>query len=300
MAADSLTAPDGTMTADSYLTNAGNGRIVNSIGLPAGSIVSGTQYTMSVYAKNISGSGQFFMYCGNASVYSSPILTATASWQRFTWTFTANATGNDVRIVQVPAAGDLIAVWGAQINRGPAALPYQSVPGDGSTYTSTGITPFQLYDGTDDSQATASFAAGTLINGMDCMIAVRRDAAVLPSVCGLYQLDQTKFFGVVGEEPSNSTSTFGNCGSPTIFVDGVSVANTRGALHSAIGVGDWHILEYRDLDLSAWVSAGFGSYGSPYMLNGDQGGILLFPSSTSTADRDAARTWLGAKVGLTL
>src|SRR5574343_319464 len=147
--------------------------------------------------------------------------------------------------------------------------------------------------------ATATFAAGTLSNALDCLIAVRRDSAVLPSVCGLYQVDQTKYVGVVGEEPSSSAPTFGNCGSPTIFVDGVSVANTRGALHSAIGVGDWHILEYRDLDLSAWVNAGFGSYGSAYMFNGGQGGILLFPGD-NTAERDKARTWLGNKVGLTL
>lgn len=248
------------------------------------------QVIRSAYLKSNTGVG-YSMYLGDTLI----TLDSDTEWHRydvsesmFSWGFR----------VQFASSADVTLAF-PQRELGTSLSDYQSIPANGSTYAPA--TPvYQKYDGTDDGMATASFAAGTLSNAMDCMIAVRRDSAVLPSICGLYQVDQTKFFGVVAEEPSNGASTFWNCGSPTIFVDGVSVANTRGALHSAIGVGDWHILEYRDLDLSAWVNAGFGSYGSPYMLNGGQGGILLFPSSTSAADRDAARTWLGAKVGLTL
>jgi hypothetical protein len=172
--------------------------------------------------------------------------------------------------------------------------------GPGDTYDSAGYPIFQLYDGVDDGQATAAFAAGTLIDGMDCLIAVRRDSAALPMIGGLYQADQTKYFGVIGITSGDDPGTYGGCGTPTIFVDGVSVANTRGALFDVMTVGDFHILEYRGLDLSAWVDANFGKYGVPYNVNGARGDILLYPSTASTEDKDAARQWLADYYGVTL
>ena len=175
--------------------------------------------------------------------------------------------------------------------------------GPGNTYDATGYPIYQKYDGTDDGMATASFAAGTLTSAMDCMIAVRRDAAT-QAVCGLYESvsDANKVFGIA-ESGSGSGCVGSGAGTPTVWVDGVQLtggtAVTRGTLHTALTVGEYHVLEFRGLDLSTWTASGFGLYTS-YVLNGAQGGILLFPSSTPTADRDAARTWLGAKVGLTL
>ena len=175
--------------------------------------------------------------------------------------------------------------------------------GPGDTYPSTGFPVYQKYDGTDDGMATASFAAGTLTSDMDCMIAVRRDSGA-NAVCGLYESvsDANKVFGIA-ESGSGSGCVGSGAGTPTVWVDGAQLtggtAVTRGTLHTALSAGDWHILELRGLDLSTWTAAGSGLYTS-YVLNGAQGGILLFPSSTPTADRDAARTWLGAKVGLTL
>ena len=172
--------------------------------------------------------------------------------------------------------------------------------GPGDTYSSTGYPVFQKYDGVDDGMATATFAAGTLINGMDCMIAVRRDSAALPQVIGLYQSDQTKYFGVVGTVSSDGAATYSGCGTPTVFVDGVEVASTRGALFDVLTIGDFHILEYRGLDLSAWVNANFGNYGVPYQVNGARGDIMLFESTASTADKDAARQYLADYYGVTL
>jgi hypothetical protein len=71
----------------------------------------------------------------------------------------------------------------------------------------TGFPIFQKYDGVDDGMATAAFTAGTLIDGMDCMIAVRRDSAAA-CVAGLYNgiADATKFFGM-----AESGKWFGVC-----------------------------------------------------------------------------------------
>ena len=76
-------------------------------------------------------------------------------------------------------------------------------------------------------------------------------------------------------------------------------AVTRGTLHTALTVGDVHILEFRGLDLSTWTSSGFGLY-TGYLLNGPRGDILLYPSTASTTDKDAARQWLADYYGVTL
>ena len=137
---------------------------------------------------------------------------------------------------------------------------------------------------------------------MDCLIAVRRDAAG-NAVCGLYEsvAEANKVFGIA-ESGSGSGCVGSGAGTPTVWVDGVQLtggtAVTRGTLHTALTVGDYHVLEFRGLDLSTWAASGFGLYTS-YVLNGALGGILLFPGG-NTAGRDQARSWLAAKVGVTL
>jgi hypothetical protein len=185
---------------------------------------------------------------------------------------------------------------------GNAATAYQSVV-SASSYSSTGFPIAQKYDGVDDGMATAAFAAGTLIDGTDCMIAVRRDSAA-SCVAGLYNgvADATKFFGMA-ESASGSGCVGSGAGTPTVWVDNTQLtggtAVTRGTLHTALTVGDWHILEFRNLDLSTWTAAGFGLYTS-YLFPGPRGDILLYPSTASTEDKDAARQWLADYYGVTL
>jgi hypothetical protein len=175
--------------------------------------------------------------------------------------------------------------------------------GPGDTYDATGYPVFQKYDGTDDGMATAAFSAGTLIDGMDCMIAVRLDSAAA-CVAGLYNgiADATQFFGMA-ESASGSGCVGSGAGTPTVWVDNAQLtggtAVTRGTLHTALTVGDYHILEFRGLDLSTWTAAGFGLYTS-YVFPGARGDILLFPSTASTEDKDAARQYLADYYGVTL
>ena len=195
-----------------------------------------------------------------------------------------------------------IYIAGVQLQIGDTATPYQSVPGDGSTYA-TDFPIYQKYDGTDDGMATATFSAGTLTSAMDCMIPVRRDSAAA-CVAGLYNgiADATKFFGMA-ESASGSGCVGSGAGTPTVWVDGVQLSGgtavTRGTLHTALTVGDWHILEFRGLDLSTWTAAGFGLYTS-YVFPGARGDIMLYPSTDSTADKDAARQYLADYYGVTL
>jgi len=195
-----------------------------------------------------------------------------------------------------------IYIWHPQIEFGSTATDYQSVPGDGSTYA-TGFPIAQLYDGVDDGMATAAFAAGTLINGMDLQIAVRRDSAA-NVMAGIHATTVASEYTGLAVSGAVYPSVDG-AGAPTVWVDGVQLtggtAVTAGTLHTALTVGDWHILEYRNLDLSGagWTLVRFSQYNS-LLLNGARGDILLYPSTASTEDKDAARQWLADYYGVTL
>jgi len=185
---------------------------------------------------------------------------------------------------------------------GPAGMPYQRVNTASDYDASAGPTYCDL-DGTDDGWLSATFTADTAFtDGMDALIAVRRDSAA-NAVCGLYQsvAEANKVFGIA-ESGSGSGCVGSGAGTPTVLVDGTQLtggtAVTRGTLHTALTPGDWHILEFRNLDLSTWTSIGFGLYTS-YVLNGGYGGHKVF-SNGQDANRDLARAQMAAYFGVTL
>jgi hypothetical protein len=187
----------------------------------------------------------------------------------------------------------------AQVANGGGAS-YQPILTDGSSYSSTGFPIAQLYDGVDDGMATAAFSAGTLIDGMDCMIAVRRDAGGNAILC--FDLGGTSgYFGLINA----AAETAYNCGTPTVFVDNVQLAGGTlvmgNTLAAALPLGELHIVEFRNLDLSTWTRFGMSGFaGGGYLFNGARGDILLFPSTDSTEDKDAARQYLADYYGVTL
>ena len=173
--------------------------------------------------------------------------------------------------------------------------------GPGDTYDATGYPVYLKFDGTDDGIATASFTAGTLTSSMDCLIAVRRDSAAA-TIVGLLSGPVNDYFGHA--ESGLGIPCFIGVGTPTFWVDGVQLSGgtsvTANTLNTALTVGDWHIFEARGLDLSLWPVVIYGNRGGSYSVNGANGGILLFESPADPTERDNARAWLAAKVGVTL
>jgi hypothetical protein len=296
-------APDGTTTACRLLATASGGPDGGTL-LVSGIVGNGTPYTRSVYIKSNTGIAQTISIC--AGIGAEGLITVPSSgWVRFDVASSAYSYTWNLGLYR-PEGTDAIcdiSIWHPQLEPGSAATDYQSVLGNGYPYTSTGFPIAQKHDGVDDGMATAAFAAGTLINGMDCMIPVRRDSAAA-CVAGLYNgiADATKFFGMA-ESASGSGCVGSGAGTPTVWVDNAQLtggtAVTRGTLHTALTVGDYHILEFRGLDLSTWTAAGFGLYTS-YVFPGARGDILLYPSTASTEDKDAARQWLADYYGVTL
>ena len=157
---------------------------------------------------------------------------------------------------------------------------------DGAIYS-------DLFDGTDDGYATAAFAAGTLTSDMDCFIAVKRNSAADVVLCSK---DGNYYFGFASSGGVGAPQALS--GTPSYLVDGAAITATNGALHTALTVGAWHILEVRNLDLSAWTAFRLSLYAG-YFLNGNIGGVIL-REVMSTAERNSARTALGSLVGLSL
>jgi hypothetical protein len=172
--------------------------------------------------------------------------------------------------------------------------------GPGDTYDATGFPIAQLYDGVDDGMATAAFSAGTLTSAMDCMIPVRRDSAASTTL-GL-NMSSAEVFGYCADGVA-AASVVG-AGSPTVWVDGVQLAGgtsvLQSTMHTAVTVGDFHIVEWRGLDLSAWTRAKYDAAFPGYSPVGARGDIFLYPSTASTEDKDAARQYLADYYGVTL
>ena len=176
------------------------------------------------------------------------------------------------------------------------ALAYTPSVGSGVNFTFEVQVVVQCitFDGLDDGMSTGAITLGS---DMDCFIAVRRNSAVqfvpIDGASGAY----------VVAVPGGPGSCAASIGAPTYAVNGVPISGgtavSSGALHLAIAVGAWSILEIRNANMaSGWSLVSIGGSGG-YRLNGDIAGVILCPAGDATA-RQKNRQWLGNKVGLVL
>jgi hypothetical protein len=114
--ANAAISPDGTTNADLL-----NITSVSNYIDQAGTIVSGSTYTVSCYVKSAVSSSQTFILYGNANK-SSSAFTATQEWQRFTHTFTADSTAMSSGIVS--SALVQLYAYGFQLELGAYATSY--------------------------------------------------------------------------------------------------------------------------------------------------------------------------------
>jgi hypothetical protein len=230
---NAITAPDGTLTAD-LISGIGATGVDDFYSVaPAIPQATGASLSLSFYVDKGASSGVLDVQAvaGPGGGHWTISLSSVASgWDRITdahpavtvlvpFTVVSPAV-NSGPLFSASSGGPLsLYMWGCQIQLASAASDYQAILTDGSSYSSTGFPIAQLYDGVDDGMATAAFTAGTLIDGMDCMIAVRRDSAAA-CVAGLYNgiADATKFFGMA-ESASGSGCVGSGAGTPTVWVD---------------------------------------------------------------------------------
>lgn len=117
--ANAATAPDGTVTADRLQLPATSGTFVRQ----SFSALATTTYTISVFARSLSGTSDFAL---SFSTFASTTQTATTSWQRFTFTFTTVGAVSD--FISINNGNDSYAtdiyIWGAQLEVGAFATSY--------------------------------------------------------------------------------------------------------------------------------------------------------------------------------
>jgi hypothetical protein len=126
--ANTTTAPDGTITADTY-SGTGSSGVRQTV-----TLTSGTVYTISFYVKSAGLGNDGFRLVIN-SAQSSSNFTATSEWQRFTFTATSANTGaRTCGIHRNSSGGNVdVLIWGAQLEVGSAVTPYIQSP---SVFTS--------------------------------------------------------------------------------------------------------------------------------------------------------------------
>lgn len=125
--ANSTTAPDGTLTADS-LTPSGSGAWDNRV-YKTNTVSIGTSYVLSVWAKSSASNAKMTLGLEN---YGGQTFSISSSWQRYSVTVVSTGTSGNFNIYAGevnPITGAFVSsnavdVWGAQFNTGSSANTY--------------------------------------------------------------------------------------------------------------------------------------------------------------------------------
>ena len=290
--ANNATAPDGTLTASTITFPSGGGanQIYQRLEVASAPV------TQGVWLRSASTvSVNFGFYDSTSDVQT---ISVTSVWTYFTKTRASGLTAVDRRSIWIyPSVPATIEIWHPQVEVGSAATSYQRI-NTASDYDTVGFPAFARFDGVDDSLAISTITLGA---NMDCFVAVRRNAAA-KFMIGSGTTSGAKWFAVV--ESGSAGAADDSIGIiATYTVDGAPINGglplvTRGQLEAALPISGWHVIEVRNLNLSTWSSLYFSGF-SGFPLNGDIGGIVLC-TAQSTGNRNLIRTYLGAKVGLTL
>lgn len=260
-------------------------------------VLPGVTYTFSFEAKRGSATGATYavfdvsngVFIKAATSYFADINSVDYTWVEYTFTAPVGCSYVNVYL-DATSSGAGLSLRRPQLEASPSRTRYQWVntPTD---YDTAGF-PFKwVFDGVDDGWATAPFAVGTLTAQMDAFVVVKRNSAAQ----GLLGFSITGgYFGVYAAGITTSTGY----GTQSIFVNAVSVPDTRDALHAALTPGQWAVVEFRNLDLSSWTDVSIGNYAN-YALNGEIVAFVICPAQ-SDSQRAAIRKDLGKKVGLSL
>jgi hypothetical protein len=154
-----------------------------------------------------------------------------------------------------------------------------------------------LCDGTDDGYQNVTATFGT---DMDLFVAIKRNSAG----AGVTFSDAAAgvVVGAFNSAGGANGAISGTLGTPTIWVNNSQLAGGTAVLQTTLDAalpnGTWKVLEMRNVNLSSITGLRVGLFVG-VQLNADVGGVIVSPAQ-SAAMRNKLRTWLGAKVGLSL
>lgn len=155
-------------------------------------------------------------------------------------------------------------------------------------------------DGIDDGLGIAA-SAGVFAAASAAFALVKTDGLIGETICFSYA---GEYFGSFGG--GNSSAAASNlCGSNSYYaVNGVVVpgggTTTRAQLAAAIPVGQWCVVEARNLNMSAWASLTFGYFSALYPKPPKLGASPIVISETTEDNATLIRRYLAQKAGITL
>jgi len=83
----------------------------------------------------------------------------------------------------------------------------------------------------------------------------------------------------VGAYRVDNKEYYGNCGSPDFYMDTVDYAN----IYDNFRNGNWHMVEFKNVNLSSWTTSRFNTYGSYTFGDGACSSIMIYDRNL-TAD----------------
>jgi len=315
--ANTDTAPDGILTADTLEATGANGTTLGSLVLVAGS------YTFSVYLRRKTGTGNVDISAHSGGTFVTQ--TITSSWARYTVTQTLTA-GTRTPGIRIVTSGDEVYAWGAQLlsaaDQTSTGGAYQRIAAATDYDVSNPVwRPYLAFDGTDNSMATASVDLSgtdkaTIFMGMhkasDAASSVVLGHGADFSAVGAFEwqantgANATTAFRARSSAGSTANAGFTrNVAAPSTFVFAslVDYAAAAGAEFSGRYNGvvqaqnDGPLQENTGTFGNNVLTIGSRQGGASQRFNGRLYSLLVLGRAATTAELTATESWINGKTG---
>ncbi len=156
---DAITAPDGTLTAATLTATSAGGFLQQS----NFTIGAGNNGTFSIWIRRISGTGTIQLRNADGA---NTTITITSAWERFSIT-SAGASGTFRTGITMSSSGDVIGIWGAQLQTGTIATDYIPTTNIAASATQNYVQTWYDFENTSPVNAIQSTAANQPYYGLD-------------------------------------------------------------------------------------------------------------------------------------
>jgi hypothetical protein len=151
-----------------------------------------------------------------------------------------------------------------------------TLDGSGITYSASNGGIFTLANG----GATQSAGAQASTSTTSTVVMWMKTTDVQALFLDQYTVTSSYYLGAYS---AGNKEYYGNCGTPDFYMDTVS----KGNIYDYFLDGAWHMVEFKNVDLSAgvgWHTIGFNQYSSYTFANGAVGKIMIYNRTLTNAE----------------